>query len=1088
MASDRSRTAFSALVLPYELQLWDAESTYTEAGVEVGVPEAQRTTAMVLESAGTQDGDYLEVYAQRGGHPGPAGAGFIWRDTTTAAYRGWDVPTVITAAEVVEPITASLSAAYSPHTIATPDGAILTAVQVSIPGFDKVRVYRRETDGTESDTDVYSETNPEGDYHPCLLLIGERVFLFHWVVASGVAQVRIWASRDYGVTWALHQLYALRDIVEHNTPAAAATGYEVGRLRAAQSNGQIMLLGSLLVADTAATDRDTLHQWASDDGAADFELIETIAPLGFGEPLAVDGRFLVGTLSTGASNGLRLYQAGLAYTPLSTVGYDEVAAIAGSTTETWATASGAYIDDGDLAFVRSDDGSLFLLGRQPSTGDGEGVILRSLDGGASWANMGLSSYTAGTSVWWSAATNTTGPRDFAGCWHRGRIVLATNFAASPGTNDLALWRLTLGGYSTVTMPSFASYQRDTRQVAFTRTWLPWDEPDTVGYTRTGAATFTLRDDCERIVTAGNTGYYTWASASSPEEGIIVRATLRQVSGGDVGFAQIALRVLVADASHGYAVDLRCSATQIRLFDLLGAAIVDTVSAPVAAGVQVLVAIQEAAVWAWWRPDTTDEDREWTEIGHSTTLHDDGGSFSASSYYEFGSLINSTVSQEWIEVHHVDEQWTGEQLAGGISNAQLFPRWISIYPTYVDQGASIAATSGPTATGDSWVLSPRYRYPVGNLLLRDETSPRLSWRGLTASPAATESIAWRLIADSDQESSYEPTIGLWLSGCTWRTATLEHYSGGAWAGLADIDLATDLGADGLLEFSRTGSAVYPAPSSATGHTSWIERDELVGGTVELDDGVNPVVQRRITGNTEGTWVHGSGVQRRPVIYIADADAGDPTSGSITIWAPEALVVVHQSGLPKAAGFRLTIDSQATAWGYHQAKALLGPVMAFVRRPSFGRSITVEPNYREIESEAGAVRRDGRGPARRRLDGLAFTEGIPTHYVGAAAPEPPYQLGTTAASARALAALGGEPSTIAGWLRATNAEPPVVWAPYVPQGSVTPSVQILSRRRFHLAGLVGGQIRIEDVQRVKAGASPFYDGQLVRVGPLSILELR
>lgn len=1086
MASDRSRTAFSALVLPYDLQAWAEESTYTQAGAEVGVPDPQRTTAMVLESAGAQDGDYLEILAQRGGHPGPAGAGFIWRDATTADYRGWDVPTVITAAEAVETITASVSAAKTPHTIATPDGAILSAAHVVVPGSEKVRVYRRETDGTESDTDVYSETSPAGGYHPCLLLLPDaRVLLFHWVIVSGLAQVRVWASRDYGLTWTLHQRYALRDAVAHNAPGVGATGHDVGRLRAAVSSGQIMLLGSLLLADTGAADRDVLHQWAADDGAADFELIETIAPLGFGEPLAVDGRFLVAALSTDASNALRLYRAGLAYTALSTVESEDI----GTTTETWATASGAYIDNGDLAFVRADDGSLFLLGRQPSTTDGEAIIMRTLDGGETWEGMGVSSFTAQVSTWWCAEDTATGPRGFAACWHRGRIVVATNFAASPGTNDLALWRLTLGGYSTVTMPSYQSYQKDTRQVAWTRTWLPWDEPDALpGYTRTGAATFALLDEAERITTSGNSGYYTWASGSSPEEGLIVRATLKHISGGSVGFAYVALRLRLADASHGYQVDLRFSGTQVRLFDAIAAATIATVSADVAAGVQVLIAMQADHVSAWWRPDTTDEDRQWTEIGASTTLSDDSAAGGTSSYYSFGSLLNSTATQEWLEVHHADEQWTGEHLADGVTDDALFPRWVSTYPVYVAQGASIAATSGPAATGDSWVLSPRYRYPVGNLLLPDETSPRLPWRGLTASPAAAESIAWRLIADSDQESSYEPTIGLWLSGCTWRTATLEHYSGGSWAALADIDLATDLGADGLLEFSRTGSAVYPATSSATGHTSWIERDELVGGTVELDDGINPVVQRRITGNTEGTWVHGSGVQRRPVIYIADADPGDPTSGSITIWAPEALVVVHQSGLPKAAGFRLVIDSQDTAWGYHQAKALLGPVMAFVRRPSFGRSITVEPNYREIESEAGAVRRDGRGPARRRLDGLAFTEGIPTHYVGAATPEPPYQLGTTAASARALAALGGEPSTIAGWLRATNGVQPVVWAPYVPQGSVAPAVQILTRRRFHLAGLVSGQIRVEDVQRVRAGASPFYDGQLVRVGPLSILELR
>src|SRR6056300_1338044 len=77
--------------------IWQDEATATQQSARSGVPVAQQSTGLVLQTRGTMgDDEHIEILTQRGGHASAAGnARFVWRASTSGDYFGRDTANVI---------------------------------------------------------------------------------------------------------------------------------------------------------------------------------------------------------------------------------------------------------------------------------------------------------------------------------------------------------------------------------------------------------------------------------------------------------------------------------------------------------------------------------------------------------------------------------------------------------------------------------------------------------------------------------------------------------------------------------------------------------------------------------------------------------------------------------------------------------------------------------------------------------------------------------------------------------------------------------------------------------------------------------
>ena len=83
--------------------IWESESTITQQNPRGGVPVAQRSSGLVLQTAGDMAADeHVEVLTQRAGHAGSTGkAKFVWRDAPSGDYYGRNTANAISYFEHV---------------------------------------------------------------------------------------------------------------------------------------------------------------------------------------------------------------------------------------------------------------------------------------------------------------------------------------------------------------------------------------------------------------------------------------------------------------------------------------------------------------------------------------------------------------------------------------------------------------------------------------------------------------------------------------------------------------------------------------------------------------------------------------------------------------------------------------------------------------------------------------------------------------------------------------------------------------------------------------------------------------------------
>lgn len=1081
------------LVPDRRLTLWETESgEYSAGGTRLGglptggnlpgIPDPQSETELVLRATGSQAiGRRHRVRSQTGGYPDRNGASFIWREAG-GTWFGWDTPNLLTGWDVIRWSSSSSTQLYQPHAVVLDDDTVLAVCTTGTIGASLTWLARNPNTGAWVEDELVAGVTDEAN--PCLVVLpGDtpRVLCFYWSedLSASKANVAMRYSDDGGATWSLGAYGVLPTAI---STAAGSSGYDLGRLRAAYKDGQVLLVACIRSHDTALAEEDLLVQYASADLGSNFVEVDrhdgTTGNGGNFQDLAVvDGRFVLAYLAVvdklprvvRLASAFDAFTAGEAVTPASGGG--------GASTEVWGSGS-ATITSGDLALFQDEAGHLYLTGRQPNV-QNEWLVIRSVDGGVTWAEMGRSSGTSGCGKWWDSSDASTYPKDACAVFQRGRAIVIHGHASSPGAYTRSLSASYLGGYTSVTMPSYEAFQGDTNQVTYSTTYLPFDLPNDCGWTASGAGAGAITTGLLRITaSSGQNRWYDRTPSGTVDNGAIATAIVDPTAGS------FYLLVRMDDGTEGYEVEVRVTDDDIEVYDAVAATQVgSTATRTAGTEVEVRVALKGNDVVVAYRLYDTINPREWTTVATSSTLTDSAGA-AGTNRIRFGTPLQ-LVTRE-IDVRMVayvtDEgaSYVGRNLTSFTNPDDLFGRPYSSAGTYLDDGVVLRASEGPTLRGDEWHVDTRYTYRHENLLPTLEPSPREVWRSAPYGElnASTDEIrlAWRIDGDGSGDflvadcALDNDVLGLWLDDVNCAELRVDLYYGGAWVNVATTDVHKFAGV-------RQGNAVRPSGSSSAGG-KW-RRGEAAGCGIGFYSGGGAgyancdwtgVVER----NAEGSTKTSGGTTKRPTFHLEKTDGATSTTPNVAIWPRRHLLVIHASGYSRAIrGVRVRIKHVAASTfpgrpseGYYQiGKVAFGSYAVFGFDYTWQREIGLEPNTELTVLDDGTAISRVRGRAGRTVsvnwaDGVDLTSWRLDDF-------PDYVKASANTAAEAVAFWGDVPIWLQDLVRELDgAHLPVVYTPHIPYDSASTSSGDV--RAFYdnwAAGAIYGRIvspvRIEQV---------------------------
>lgn len=1039
--------------------LWAAESNYTEAGPVPGTAAAQQATEMALHTSGSQSSGTVEVRALRGG--GVETAALVWKGSadSSTSWRGWDVPGVVTGFQTAQYETGTSEAGRRhPHAVTLTNGTVLVATSDSLGGTSKVEVIARTAAGAYSSATVASEsTSGTLEMRPALVVLPSgRVLCFYFTYATTSWNVSCEYSDDDGATWTLQRSRCV------SGPGASAT-YVPNFIRAAYVNGQILLLTGYAAAGTAY-----VAQHASIDQGSSFTLVSTYDTAAY-EVLSGDcvgltgGGFLVALWisDNGASDFfVRSARIGSAFQAL-----DEQFDTSTGTTRvdimTYATGTtNAY---GNVALCRADSGHVYcymVAANKDAGTTPKGVAVVTEDDGRTWLCLGENQTISltGTRRWFITEADAAYPYNITATWQRGRVLLYSNVtsrATAVPTNGNSLYEWQIGGYSTVTIPSYNSEIEHTSTMTMGAEWCAIQDPASNGYTLTSAGAPTTAFDTAKEaweITAAASGadyaQYTDTVSITPADGYMYIARLRV----DAGIAHTGIEVDIGGGNNNKAV-VTLSTTQMALVDLNDILNLATAVTSSATWYDVMVWYDDGTVRAWYRAVTASgEDREWTLLG-ALTLTDTAAASTDSVYFGIPSSVAVDTESYWRRFSHADTQ--GLTMAAGFTNpTDLRPRKTSTLPIYLDDGLSVAARGGPAATSDEWDIVTEHRYSVDHIHPREYPSPSVGWRATTDTDSMT--IAWRT-TDETTGTNESDLWALYIDGTNIPQLKIQ-YTTSTTPGWTDW-----AGANLLMEFAgtRTGSTVQPINTGTANPDRYIERDELVGGSVKLSSGD----VRRIIRNDAGYLTSGSTIQNRVRIFLDedDLDATDGTSGTFELRFPRALIVFNSpfaTSQGPVVGLRLIINT-ATRDGAPEnywkiGTFALGPLTVWGTQYSATRRRTLTPNVDMSESASGRRRTRVRGNPRQAVD-VAWTEGVDLTWT-AATTQDDYLL--PAASKEPMGSKHDAPRLLWGLVREIDGEhTPVVYVPSSVSGTAGTTAYLTGRAGGAIFGRIVGGVDAE-----------------------------
>lgn len=1068
MGNDLTRTdrpLCGVLVPDTRLEFWPEESAnFDEASPFAGNPIENRSTGMILSSSGTPENlDTLEVRSQFGGFPGFNGAAFLYRQQISPAqdWRGWDSPSAVSFTEIPTWTTSTTSGRRHPAITSLKNGVTLVTADfplISGSGLRRVVRRRRSAEGVWGNWSI-QHTETGGGTSSFRMLFpktiqreDETVECFHFTYDEefSLGQVSKRVSTDNGVSFELAQARSLIPAITLGT--SVTSEYEPEGLHVAYANGQHLMILELRQGSTGTR---FLRQYASRDGGNNFEVIGEDIEGQQADLVSVGGFFI---MSYNESSVVYTRRVGSAFNKLS----DEDAVTA--------LAFGDW-----TALAASDNNEVYVLTYYVATNSA--ILTRSLDYGGTWE--------AQTGGFFSSPFDfqTEGISYPSMDFWRGSLALVSNNNGALAKHSLQFFLL--GGFSTVTLPNSGFTENGTQQFCYQETYIPYDTLDvvtTMTATLGAGATVTVADGFQRITSliAGSLSRYTETGAAIRDE-CIARAAMST----DVGRSSILLRS--GDGSVGHEIEVRLGTTTLELFDVgSGAQIGGTVTTTTGTLYDVLLAVKsstaDCSVWYRERPLGLDE-REWTLLGASSSLTDDGGTgtFGTTTqaiHYVPGDPV-TTYECDLAELHWnmttggtSPTTGAGIGLAGGQVLDDLNARNYTLLSTYVHDGISIAA-SGITRRGDEFVITPRHTYEAENAI--SIPSPRVGWRSLTTT--ADMSLAFKFPTAQTRWSNDQ--IGIYLDRINFKDFEVEVRQAGVWVSLGTFNASYGV------SYNTVGDCVIPIQTGANGSSRrYFYRNEMAGGTLQYPSNeVRPIVK-----NTSGIDNEGTPESKRVTWYLdPDSITGLEPSGPATgaqVWYPRVLVLLSLTGDTVTQGVRITIRpggvSPAPYQGYYEIGQLcIGEIFTFGWAPDNTRSVARELADEIIEEVDGTRSISKLGKIDRRRAEISWARNSrQTEIQNAGSPN--YITSTTAAGAEPVASRFGTPIEFDGFL-AEHGKRPLVYMPRFGRSGST-SITLTSH---YCRGTIYGRF-VPDTYRVETAAGIAEQTETVRTSVVTIEE--
>jgi hypothetical protein len=1061
-------------------------STYTQAGASPGVPVPGRTSDMTLEAAGsTTDGSTITVQTVRaGGVSGsPDGeiepAAFAMR-TNGVNWLGWNGPLVFSGWSPLHTFASGVGANQygNLHTIHTDDGTMLTAAQrFTSAGAIRNLVILRTVGAATSTIVVDAQAMALTAQCPTLVKLpeGRLLLLSTKAVASGMYTIRAWTSTDDGATWTKSADSVIRDELDGTNQAPR-------RLRAAYSNGQIMMV--LAYRDTTATVADSFKQYASADGGASFALVQSVDNTTAANDytggvhdvvVTPSGTFLAvfcasSRTSYGANSAVLYKVFPSAWVRWQTVATQTLSALTAPSASL--TVGGQLSTSTELCATRDDDGTVYVFAVDFATSQQTQIAKSTTDIFTDWIEVGAQSATvpnvafhAGGQEWIGGTVSAYGGSL--------RLVSQWDSATWPGQIGVTAF----AGYATGCAPWSPSTEATSDRLLGSRlTWIPYWLPDSAGWTLTAAGGPT--------VALNAAGYLSITTPVASANTYTQAGPALTASHTVAGFAEwIAntgaseFRLSSSNGTQSYGLRVAYSGTAVSVIDGISGANLGSTTVTAGQRIQVRAFLENdgatgrAVVYVGTAAGGLLTLRPATRVVNSASLSN-GGVAAAATSATWGNFVASTSS--WYGVG-----WQAVAGASSVYNlalpADLPGRPFSAFPQLLDFGTTIRAVSGPTLVGDSWTITPRYTYGIANVLASVAPSPRQPWRSTSA---VQQTLVWETEAAGTVSPLRGPVGALYLGACNFRTATLEgRNAAGAWVSIGTIDMSAQ--ASGL-RWVRTGKMIEPDTSTNTAAGYFWAHGILRGARFVPDTTAGAgVTAKTVAASSEGHWTDQTARRLRMQLDDATGVGASGTNGAI----------VHTSGVlvwnndPRYGAYRLTIPAQATSESYVQIGTLvLGSVLAFGRRYSWGRSLDSAANTELTTGRSGARRAQNFGPSRRGVefgwtdgtDITAIRRGTPSDYV--------------------LAASGGEaaatwfdaPLSVDGLVRELyGSATPVVYLPWIELQTLG-TVWTASHPDLMMYGRIVSDVSVETVQGeewVGAGAA---NGEVVRTSTIRLEE--
>jgi hypothetical protein len=1071
----------------------DTLSTYSEAGAHPGVPVPTSASSMVLESSGEMSSGTVTIRTVRAGGvssspDGEIEPGAFALRTNGTDWLGWNGPLVFAGWSPLHTFASGGAANQygNLHTIHTDDGTMLTAAQrFTSAGAIRSLVVLRTVGTTTTTIVIDSQAIGLVAYCPTLVRLpeGRLLLLSTKTVAAGQYTIRAWVSTDDGATWTKSADSTIRDELD-------GTATPPRRLRAAYSAGQVLMM--LAFRDTTATVADSFRQYASSDEGASFALVQAVDNTtaandytGGVHDLVVtpSGSFLAvfcaSSRTTYGANSAVLYKvlpsAWVAWQTVVTTTLSALSAPSASL-----SAGGQLSASTELCATRDDDGTVYVLAIDFVTNQQTQIARSTTEIFTTWTEVGFQSATvpnvplfAGTGNEWVGGTVSA---------YNGTLRLVSQW-------DSATWPGQIGctaiaGYTTAGMPwSPASEARSDVLLGSRLTWLPYWLPDSAGWTLATAGI---------PVVALNAGGYLNLQVPGAAVNTYTQAGPALTANHTVAaFAEWAaitqrseLRLASSNGTNTYGIRVRYSGTTVDVLDSNGGATLATTT--VTAGIKIHVrAFLEnngatgcnAVVYLSTSAGGLATLRPATRICNVSTVSDAGVTAAATSI-TWGQFNQANAAESnWYGV--------GWQAVAGVSSVynltlptDLPGRPFSAYPQLLAFGMSARAVAGPTLVGDEWTITPRHDYAVENVLASVAPSPRQTWR----STAATQQIlTWVIETGAGAVTPLRGPLGaLYLGGCNFRTATLEGRNGaGAFVTIGTIDMSAS---SAPLRWTRAGTMIEPDTTAATSAGYFWANGILRGARFVPDTtAAAGLTAKAISSSSEGGWTNLAGRKLRLEVANTSGLGSSGTSGAI----------VHRSGVlvwnndPRYNAYRLTIPAQHTVESYFEIGTLvLGHVMAFGRRYSWGRTMQTAANTTLTTGRSGARRAQNFGPARRSVE-FGWTDGTDVSAVRTGTPAD-YVLAAASGGGEAAATWYDAPLSMDGLVRELyGSATPVVYLPWIERKALG-TVYQASHPDLMLFGRIVSDVSIETVQGEEWLSADGATGEVVRTSSIRLEE--